>query len=275
MAAIAFDAFAFHNHRNTVLHRHRFGETAFLAFAASNTFVLYNHRLWRKGAVTHPAARAAQKRRRGGPRSWKIVAAMKTGIFGGTFNPPHIGHLHIANCVKKKLGLDRVFFIPVNVPPHKMLERDAASPRDRLEMTKRLAGCVEGACALSVELERDGPSYTSDTLIRLSDSLPSDELWLILGSDMFFTLDRWHEAGTVLRLASVAVLPREEGDRGKLFDYASFLEEKYGARICILDDRTISLSSTLVRERIRSGGGKDLVPPGVWEYIKNRGLYVR
>ncbi len=199
---------------------------------------------------------------------------MKTGIFGGTFNPPHIGHVHIAGCAKRGLGLDRLFLIPANIPPHKSLGIDAASPRDRLEMTKRLAACIEGAQALSLELEREGPSYTYDTLKRIRACLPEDELWLVVGSDMFLTLDRWHEAGFVLRMASVAVLPREAGEREMLCGHETFLREKFGARVRILEGEVLPVSSTLVRDRVGKGA-EDLVPPGVLEYIKYRGLYVR
>ncbi|MCD8005153.1 MAG: nicotinate-nicotinamide nucleotide adenylyltransferase, partial [Oscillospiraceae bacterium] len=132
---------------------------------------------------------------------------MKIGIFGGTFDPPHLGHMEAARTAVAALELDRLLFVPARTPPHKNLPEDGASPAQRLEMTELMAdglGMPGVARASGLELEREGKSYTADTLRQLHELFPQDELWLLVGSDMFLSLHRWSRPEEIMALAGVA-----------------------------------------------------------------------
>ena len=132
---------------------------------------------------------------------------MKIGVYGGTFNPPHLGHVTAARAVFELLKLDLLLLVPDREPPHKALPAGSPTPEQRLEMT-RLAGEQLGlgdrVQVLDLELKRTGRSYTSDTLAQLKERYPEDELWLLMGTDMFLTIQTWHEAEKILSLAGIA-----------------------------------------------------------------------
>lgn len=136
---------------------------------------------------------------------------MKIGIYGGTFNPPHLGHITAARTVFELLKLDQLLLIPAGMPPHKDLPAGSPTPDQRLEMT-RLAGEQIGlgdrVQVLDMELRREGRSFTSDTLRQLREEHPDDELWLLMGTDMFLTLQHWHEPEKILSLAGIAAFGR-------------------------------------------------------------------
>ena len=125
---------------------------------------------------------------------------MRIGIFGGTFNPPHRGHVTIARAAVEQLSLDKLLVIPAGIPPHKQLPEGSASNEQRYEMAVLLAGAV-GKCAVADdrELRREGKSYTADTLLQLREEYPEDELWLLMGSDMFLSLHTWCRPEVVCR----------------------------------------------------------------------------
>ena len=118
----------------------------------------------------------------------------KTGIFGGTFNPIHLGHVRLGQMVLNDLKLDRIIYIPDNTPPHKS-DKDLASGSDRLKMIELALKDCDNLEASDIELRREGKSYTYQTLLELKKMYPGDELFLITGADMFLTLDRWKEPG--------------------------------------------------------------------------------
>ena len=199
---------------------------------------------------------------------------MKIGIYGGTFDPPHLGHMEAARTAVKVLGLDRLILIPASVPPHKQLPDAAASPEQRLEMVKLMADGLllpKAADVSDIELKRDGKSYTSDTLRQLRQCYPNDEFWLLMGTDMFLTLQNWHEADQIMNMASIAAFSRFESDTGEMMQIqGKYLSETYGTKVCIVQlPRIRQVSSTQVRQQ-RSGDG--LWPP-VWGYILQNGLY--
>lgn len=199
---------------------------------------------------------------------------MKIGIYGGTFDPPHLGHMEAARTAVKVLGLDRLILIPASVPPHKQLPDAAASPEQRLEMVKLMADGLllpKLAEVSDIELKRDGKSYTSDTLRQLRQRYPNDEFWLLMGTDMFLTLQNWHEADQIMNMASIAAFSRFESDTGEMMQLqGKYLSETYGTKVCIVQlPRIRQVSSTQVRQQ-RSGDG--LWPP-VWGYILQNGLY--
>ena len=201
---------------------------------------------------------------------------MKIGIYGGTFNPIHRGHLTAARAAMDALGLDRLLLIPASVPPHKALPQGSADAADRLEMAA--LACAElgpVAQALDIELHRTGPSYTVDTLRQLRMEHPEDELWLLMGTDMFLSLETWHRAAEVMSLAHIGAFDRVHPQPGEdLAAQKRLLETKYGATVAIIANRqVIDLSSTQVREALAAGRGRNLLTDPVYGYIQRRGLY--
>ena len=202
---------------------------------------------------------------------------MKIGIYGGTFNPPHLGHITAARAAFEMLKLDKLLIVPDGQPPHKDLPPDSPAPEQRLALT-RLAAEEMGdrAEVLDLELRREGRSYTSDTLTRLHALYPEDELWLLMGTDMFLTLHRWHEPETILSLAGIAAFGRTEADTEELFAaqrdylYKSFPQ----ARLFTLTiPGVVDISSTALRERLAAGGGANFLAPAVYGLILRKGLY--
>jgi nicotinate-nucleotide adenylyltransferase len=193
------------------------------------------------------------------------------GILGGTFNPPHLGHLAIARHARSELSLQRVALVPARVPPHKPIERDPGSAR-RLEMCRLLVARQEGLAVCALETERDGPSYTVDTLNALHASHPQAELTLILGADIASTLPAWREPRRLLELASLAVAARPGTDRREVLDALQPLGPS--VRVEFLRAPEIDVSSSQARERTLAGEPlEELVGDAVAGYIAEQGLY--
>ena len=146
---------------------------------------------------------------------------MRIGVYGGAFNPPHLGHITAARAVSGLLKLDKLLVIPTGHPPHKTLPPGGPTPEQRLEMTRlamEQAGLKDRIEVLDLEIRREGNSYTADTLARLKEQYPEDELWLLMGADMFLTLQSWRQPERILSLAGIAAFGRTEADTGGLFD---------------------------------------------------------
>ena len=204
---------------------------------------------------------------------------MKIGVYGGTFNPPHLGHVTAARAVFELLKLDLLLLVPDGQPPHKMLPPGSPTQEQRLEMT-RLAGeqlgLGERVRTLDLELKREGRSYTAETLRQLHQQYPQDELWLLMGTDMFLTLQAWQEPGEILSLAGIAAFGRTEEDTEELFSVQrDYLYRTYPqARIFTLTiPGVVDVSSTELRTMLARGEGGNLLPPAVYGYILREGLY--
>ena len=204
---------------------------------------------------------------------------MKIGIYGGTFNPPHLGHITAAKAVFQMLELDRLLLIPAGIPPHKAMPEGSASADQRLEMTRLageqldLGGKVQ---VLDLELKREGRSFTVDTLETLKEQYPDDELWLLMGTDMFLTLQAWKNPEKILSLAGIAAFGRTEEDTEELFAVQrEYLCKTYPqARIFTLTiPGVVEVSSTELREKLAKGEGGCLLAPAVYGYILREGLY--
>lgn len=196
---------------------------------------------------------------------------MRIGVFGGTFDPPHVGHLVVAQDAHAQLGLDRLLLVPARIPPHKP-EGAAASAALRLEM---LRSAVEGDARFEVddlELRRDGPSYTVDTLRALGGRWPDAEFFLIIGADQFREFGGWRDAGAIVGMATLVVLAR---DGLELAGASRALAEAgVAAEWTRLEPTRIDVSSTMVRERVRAGRPiRYLVPDVVRAVIEREGLY--
>jgi nicotinate-nucleotide adenylyltransferase len=197
----------------------------------------------------------------------------RVGIFGGTFNPPHIGHLACMEAALAELGLDRVLLMPVARPPHKEALEDPGAGH-RLEMCRRAAAGDERIEVSDLEVSRGGPSYTVDTLRALHESHPEDELTFVAGGDMAVTLPEWREPEEVLRLARMAVAERTGAERAAVERALSGLA---GAdRVVFFEMPRVDVSSSAVRRGVADGlPMRDLVPDAVARYIDEQGLYRR
>lgn len=192
-------------------------------------------------------------------------------MLGGTFNPPHLGHLAIASHAREQLALERVVLVPARLPPHKPVAEDPGGAR-RLEMCALLVAEATGLSVCAIELERDGPSYTVDTLNAIHTSDPEAELTFIVGADIAATLPSWHEPQRLLELASLAVAGRAGGDRQATL--AALAQVTRESRVRFLDSPVLDVSSSLVRERAATGEPLEgLVGARVAGYIAEHGLY--
>jgi nicotinate-nucleotide adenylyltransferase len=197
---------------------------------------------------------------------------VRIGILGGTFNPPHLGHLICAQEAYLQLGLDRVTLIPARIPPHKSVE-DEPGAEHRLELCRLAVQGDEHRFEVSdVEIQRDGPSYTVDTLEELHSSAPDHELFLIVGGDIAAGLPSWHRPERVLSLATLAVAKRRGTSRAAVDDALSSLSA--GERTSFFRMPRIAISSTMLRERARLGQSiRYYVPDPVMSYIERHRLY--
>jgi nicotinate-nucleotide adenylyltransferase len=194
---------------------------------------------------------------------------LRVGILGGAFNPPHLGHLVCAQEAVVKLELERVTFMPFGDPPHRSLEHDPG-PDARVEMCERAIAGDEHFEVSRLEVDRDGPSYTVETLRELGAS--GDELFLILGGDQAANLPRWHEPEEVLSLATVAAVERTGFSRNTIAVKTASLRGAQAIRF--FDMPRMGISSSLIRRRASSGLPiRYLVPEPVADYIAEHGLY--
>lgn len=192
---------------------------------------------------------------------------MRLAVFGGSFDPPHVGHLLAASDAADQLALDRVIFVPAATQPLKA-GRALASAEDRLVMTRLL---VEGDARFEVsdvEVHRAGLSFTVETLAHFAGQFPSDERFLLLGNDVLGTFDQWKEPNRVVSLARPVLLVRGD-ERSDALPVSM-----RGSEVTQLATRRIDISSTEIRERVRSGRSiRGFVTDGVAAYIARAGLY--
>lgn len=198
---------------------------------------------------------------------------MKTAIYGGSFNPPHLGHVRAAAAVMEKLGPDRLLIIPTNIPPHKEMAQGSPSPEQRMELCRLAFGDIPGAELSDMEIKREGRSYSADTVGSLREMYPQDELYLVMGSDMFLSFCQWYKFQYLLDNCVLTVLSREEDDREELESFKAELEEKYSAKVLLLSHEPLPMCSEEVRERLRLGLGSDMLPEAVYAEIIRRRYY--
>jgi len=220
------------------------------------------------GSTRRPTADPAARRE-------EIGALRRIGVLGGTFDPPHVGHLWLATLAADELGLDRVLLMPSARPPHKGARR-VSNAADRVLMT-RLAISADPLLEVSlIEMERPGPSYTVDSVAELQATYGAEvQLVLIMAADQLAAIDTWREPDRLLDLAEWAVGPRP----GTPLPERRSLVERFGAaarRIHLLSGPSLDVSSSAIRRRVASGRSiRYLVPRAVEEFVGDRGLYRR
>ena len=201
---------------------------------------------------------------------------MNIGIYGGTFDPPHIGHVTAARAAMEVLGLDKLVLVPDAQPPHKALPEGSAAPRQRYDMAVLATAALGKRAEVSdMELRRSGVSYTADTLAALREQYSDDTLYLLMGSDMFLSLHNWRRPEAIMAMARIAPFSREAEDESAAFAAQSArLEREFGAQVTVVPNpQVVDISSTEVRAALAQGGGEDLLPPPVWGYIQRERLY--
>ena len=197
----------------------------------------------------------------------------RIGIYGGTFNPPHIGHLEAAKQAVSRLNLDRLLMVPASIAPHKVLPPNSPTAQQRLAMLRIAAADCPQIQVSDVELCREGVSYTWQTVRTLRQQNPQAELILIMGTDMFLSFRDWKNPEEILKDASLAVFYR--GDRGEhaaIDAEKAFWEEK-GVRVQLVQNDVINISSTQMRRLLIFRCAADFLPAGVLDYIREHYLY--
>lgn len=203
---------------------------------------------------------------------------MKIGVYGGTFNPPHLGHLAAVKTAVEALKLDKLLLMPAAIPPHKALPEGTPAQEHRLAMTEKMADAMglKGVAEVStLELDREGKSYTSETLQTLRELYPDAELWLLMGTDMFLTLHLWHDPATISRLAGICAFGRTEADGEEVFaPQQKYLAERFHAKVVTITlPGLVDISSTQLRELLIRGKGREFLLPSVYGYILLHRLY--
>lgn len=202
---------------------------------------------------------------------------MNIGVYGGTFNPPHLGHLGAARFVIEALALDKLLFIPTRCPPHKPLPPGTPPPEIRRLLLEEAVDSglpVGKAEVCTLELEREGMSYTADTLRSLGEQYPDDTLWLLVGEDMFLTLQDWARPQEIMTRAGICAFARRPETRmARLREQADILTQRCGARVELVSPPVFPISSTELRSLLAEGGGREYLPPNVYGTILLHGLY--
>lgn len=204
------------------------------------------------------------------------IAAPQTkeriGVLGGTFNPPHNGHIVIADIAKREFDMGKVLFLPLGTPPHK--EADAVLSREqRFAMAELIVRERPWLELSTIELEREGYTYTIDTLRYLNANMKAD-IWYIIGADTLFELETWREHEKVFEMCTFACVGRPGDDREKVLMQAVYLEEKYGKKIYVSEGSGPDISSTDLRELIAHGASvRGLVPDSIAEFLENNNVF--
>ena len=194
----------------------------------------------------------------------------KTGVFGGTFSPPHYGHIAAAESFARELSLDTLIIMPANIPPHK--QNTSIAPYSRYEMAKLAFEGMEKATVSDYEISTPGKSYTANTLTHLHSD--DTELYFLCGTDMFTTLEHWYRPDIICSLATIVLAKRDTDNDEEIEKANKTLKSKFSAKTIVLTHTPKVLSSSLVRDKISNGEDvSSLVPPSVLDYINQNGLY--
>ena len=197
----------------------------------------------------------------------------RIGIFGGTFNPPHIGHIQAARQAVAELELDRLLLVPACVAPNKQGCPGEATPRQRLEMLQLASKEIPKAEVCQLELNREGVSYTYETVMQLRQLYPDAQLVLLMGSDVFLKFDQWVNAELIAQNASLGVFYRDGKNEIAQVECkkSEYAEKKIRGRVIHGD--VVDISSTQMRRMVAFQCAKPFLPESVYDYIQAEGLY--
>jgi len=198
---------------------------------------------------------------------------MRIAVFGGSFNPPHNGHIRAAQAAKLALNADKLLIVPNAKPPHKAQEENVPSAETRLLLTRRAFEGIDGAEVSDIEIRRGGLSYTVDTLTELKKRFPNDELILLMGTDMLTSFETWRDYRRIFNLATLAAFPRMQDEIEEIRNARTYYADKYGARVEEIGLIPTELSSTELRTLLKNREGNNLLPDPVYREIIKYRLY--
>ena len=197
----------------------------------------------------------------------------RIGIYGGTYNPPHIGHIRAAAYAVGSLGLQKLLMIPSCISPHKQLPENSAAPAQRLEMLRLSAAGEAGIEISDLELRRGSTSYTYETVAEVKKQYPEAELLLCMGTDMFLSFDTWKNPDEILKNAALAVFYRgDPGEVSQIREKKAYFE-KQGAKIYLVENPVTDISSTDLRRMLVFDCAEPFLCSGVGDYIRKNQLY--
>ena len=198
---------------------------------------------------------------------------MKIGIYGGTYNPPHTGHMQAAKQAIQILNLDKLLLIPDRIAPHKEIPAGSPAPEQRLQMLRIAASGLPEMEVSDIELKREGPSFSYLTVEQLRAQYPDAELILLMGTDMFLSFHTWREPERITKEATLGVFYRgERGEREKILAKKKEMEDK-GAKVELVENEILPISSTQLRRLIAFRCAGEFLPAGVGDFIREHGLY--
>ena len=210
----------------------------------------------------------------------EITRIYNIALFGGTFDPFHMGHYELLNNLNEELRPDKIYVIPAGHPYFKENEgKKVSSATDRIEMTRAGLQELDIPWEIStVETDKDTPSYSIETIRYFREKgIPKEsgaghlKIWFLCGSDLLFEIDKWYKYEEILSSVTLAVIPRGDDDLEEILSRKKELEERYDAKIYISEYRGENISSTMIRDNLKEY--KDLIPAGTYEYICKHSLY--
>jgi len=197
----------------------------------------------------------------------------RIGIYGGTFNPPHIGHIQAAKSAITALGLTKLLLVPDRVAPHKVIPSGSPSPEQRLEMLRIAAADCPQMEVSELELDREGTSYTYQTVLELRELYPDAELILLMGTDMFLNFHSWKNPQIILENASLGVFYRGEKGEAVAIEERRAQMAQQGNTVYLVKNDVVNISSTQMRRLLAFRCAGEFLPEGVLEYIREHRLY--
>ena len=197
----------------------------------------------------------------------------RIGIYGGTFNPPHIGHIQAAQQALTSMKLDRILLIPDRIAPHKEIPSGSPTPQQRMDMLRLAVKNCPGLEVSDIELKRDGVSYTYLTVEQLKAAYPDTELVLLMGTDMFLSFHTWKHPEIILQNTSLGVFCRGEKGEKAAIEAKKTEMEAAGAKVELVNNDIINISSTQMRRLLAFRCAAAFLPEGVLEYIRENRLY--
>ena len=198
---------------------------------------------------------------------------MRIVFYGGSFNPPHCGHIEAAMTISELLKPDKLLIIPSNIPPHKELAEGSPDAQERLLLTKLAFADVPEAEVTDMELHREGKSYTATTVEQLLAQYPEAEMYLAMGTDMLLSFEEWYRFRFLLETLTLAVFIRSEGEEAEMLRHAEYLKQQYGARIIPLRHEPKAMSSRDIRDMLCRRMGASFLPEAVYARIIANGDY--
>jgi nicotinate-nucleotide adenylyltransferase len=198
---------------------------------------------------------------------------LRLGIYGGTFNPPHIGHVKAATAAAEQLLLDVLLVVPAGIPPHKALPQETPTAEDRIELVSLSFAGLPCVRVSDLELKKEGISYTVETIDALKKEYAGADVFLIMGTDMFLTLETWKDAARLLGGVTSAVMSRGITEDRKIYSFAEKISRKYGAGTVVISNEAVAISSTDLRAMLLRREGAGLIEEAAYALIIRKRLY--